>query len=435
MISKDIFFDTEEFEDTKEKLGEGTFGKVYIVNSLKDKKQYAAKIINSSNMADPMSQFLFMSESQILHKLDHPAIVKFFGINFHSFTNSTILEPTILTEYLPNKSLKEILDKEKRTLADKNWTATKKYICLLGISDALRYLHEQGILHYDIKPQNILIDKDFYPHVCDFGLSKCFSTALTNSMKLSMSGNVGTPLYMAPELYEDDDHFGPGIDVYAFSMLAYEIVTGQEPFSQKGKSTTFAQFTKIFFSGGRPDFPEFVTEKMKSLIQKCWSQNPTDRPSFKKIFELLSSDFSYINENMDEDEIRDYIEDLKEANSRPKSDDLKEANSQPKSDEFKKANSSKSDDENDFLSTLLFDTSDLNIDKKNINLITNIVKKEYVITSILGIVSPNDEKEFLHSVKIQASLKHCAIMPLIGYIEPNNIFTWSFVTPFMNRSN
>ena len=104
LISKELFFDTEEFEDTKEKLGEGTFGKVYIVNSLKDKQQYAAKIINSSNMKDPESQFLFMRESQILHKLNYPSIVKFFGINFHSFTNSTILEPTILTEYIPNKN-------------------------------------------------------------------------------------------------------------------------------------------------------------------------------------------------------------------------------------------------------------------------------------------------------------------------------------------
>lgn len=202
-------------------------------------------------------------------------------------------------------------------------------------------------------------------------------------------------------------------------MLAYEIVTGKEPFSQNGKSATFAQFTKILFSGGRPDFPEFVTEKMKSLIQKCWSQNPTDRPSFKKIFELLSSDFSYINKKLDEDEVRDYIEELKEANGQYKSDDEKKQRN----------------NDDDLLSSLLFDASDLEIYQKDIHKYTDIAKKKYVITSIQGIINHNDVKKFLNSVIIQGSLKHCTIMPLVGYIKPNNKFTWSFVTPYMNSIN
>lgn len=74
------------------------------------------------------------------------------------------------TEYLKNGSLKKILDKEKLSTADLNWTPTKKYICLLGICDAMRYLHENQIIHRDLKPQNILIDSDYYPRVCD---SRC----------------------------------------------------------------------------------------------------------------------------------------------------------------------------------------------------------------------------------------------------------------------
>ena len=117
-----------------------------------------------------------------------------------------MLSPTILMEYYTNGSLKVILDKEKKSIADDNWSPTKKYICLLGISDALRYLHKAGILHRDLKPQNILIDSNYYPKVCDFGYSRCFSNSLTNSMQLSMTGNVGTPLYMAPELFTDDEY-------------------------------------------------------------------------------------------------------------------------------------------------------------------------------------------------------------------------------------
>lgn len=88
----------------------------------------------------------------------------------------------------------------------------------------MRYLHEQGILHRDLKLQNVLVDAEYYARVCDFGLSKCFSEALTSSIQISMTANIGTPLYMAPEIFnydndDDDDtkhHFGPGIDVFFF---------------------------------------------------------------------------------------------------------------------------------------------------------------------------------------------------------------------------
>ncbi|KAK8880757.1 hypothetical protein M9Y10_003444 [Tritrichomonas musculus] len=158
MEIEDCFFDTSDYEVTNKKLGEGTFGEVYVVENQTSDKLYAAKIINTNGFFSSRDQLMFLRESLILYKLDHPAIVKFFGINFHSFEDSISLNPTILTEYFPNGSLKVILDKEKKSIADKNWTPTKKYICLLGISNAMRYLHRAGILHRDLKPENILID-------------------------------------------------------------------------------------------------------------------------------------------------------------------------------------------------------------------------------------------------------------------------------------
>ena len=256
---------------------------------------------------------LFLRESLILHKLNHPSIVKFYGINLHSFDNPMTLSPTILTEYCVNGSLKVLLDKERNNIPDSNWSPTKKYICLLGISDAMRYLHRGGIVHRDLKPENILIDNNYHPKVCDFGLSKCFSESLQNSMRLSMTGQVGTPLYMAPELYEsDDDNYGPGVDVYAFSILAYEIVTGQEPFSENGNPPRLIDILRNVPNGIRPEFPDDVQASMKELIEKCWSQNASDRPSFDYIFDKLSSDFSHSSKAVNEDEINEYLATLKE---------------------------------------------------------------------------------------------------------------------------
>ena len=135
-----IFFELSDFELTDEFLGSGSFGKVYIINSLKDHKKYAAKILNvdSKKGFTGKHQNDIMRESIILHNLIHPSIVRFHGINFQSFSKFDKLEPTILTEYLPRGSLKEILDKEKRAIADHDWTPTKKYICLIGIAHAMK---------------------------------------------------------------------------------------------------------------------------------------------------------------------------------------------------------------------------------------------------------------------------------------------------------
>lgn len=217
-------------------------------------------------------------------------------------------------------SLKEILAKERHSIADFDWNPTKKYISLLGISNAMRYLHKKGILHRDLKPENILIDDNYYPHVCDFGLSKCFPESLTKTMQLTLTGEIGSPMYMAPELFVDDEddndlQYGAAIDVYAFGILADEIVEGKEPFSELGKITPFKLIDKII-SGYRPKFTDDVSEKMQSLILRCLSKNIEERPSFDEIFNELSNDFSYFIEDVDQDEINEYLEMVTEEESK-----------------------------------------------------------------------------------------------------------------------
>lgn len=319
----DCFFDTQDYIQINKNLGEGSFGKVYVIKSKDSENLYAAKSIKPQCIFTNYQQTLFLRESLNLSKINHPAIVQFYGINLHSFEDPSILEPTILIEYYPKGSLKEILDNEKLSNADDNWSPTKKYICLLGITDAMRYLHKIGIIHRDLKPQNILIDADYYPHVGDFGLSRCFSQALTNSIQLSLTRNVGSPLYMAPEILEGEDHYGPGVDVYAFAFLAYEIMVGKEPFAEDGKIANINKVISKIFKGQRPEFPIPISEKMKSLITQCWSQDPKDRPSFDSIFEKLSTDFSYSDETVDQDEINEYLEILKESRIEAMNEELK----------------------------------------------------------------------------------------------------------------
>ena len=111
MEIENIFFNISDYEFQPQEIGNGSFSKVYLVRNNKDNQQYAAKVINVGKNFDGNEQKMFLRESLILSKLNHHSIVKFFGINFNSFENQNILQPTIITEYLANGSLRDILNK------------------------------------------------------------------------------------------------------------------------------------------------------------------------------------------------------------------------------------------------------------------------------------------------------------------------------------
>lgn len=217
----------------------------------------------------------------------------------------------------------------------------------------MNYLHNHGIIHRDLKPDNILTDEQHYPRICDFGLSRCFQKSLKNSDELTMTGQIGTPIYMAPELINGDEHYGPSVDVYSFGMIAYELVTGKVPFYELGNITAIALGIKVA-NGYRPKFPEFVPEKMQKLIGRCWSEKPSERPSFEEIFNELAEDFTYIGEPVDEDEVKDFLSFIGESEV-GKTSDLYEENNELRSEvaELKKKLSGYTTSENSFIDGLL----------------------------------------------------------------------------------
>ena len=255
---------------------------------------------------------MLIRETTIHQSANHPAIVKLIGCNFRTLEDLENTEPIILTEYFQNGTLGKVLEKEREKESDKNWNSTKKFICLLGISDAMRYLHFHRIMHRDLKPDNILMDENLYPHISDFGLSRCFNKSLSKSLNISMTNRLGTPLYMAPEMYENNMHYNQGVDVYSFGLIAYEIVSKKKPFSLDGKKLNQFELWMKIADHERPQFTDEITDPMKSLLSRCWNQNPIDRPSFKEIFDELlgsiSSKTPYFKDEIDIDEVKKYID-------------------------------------------------------------------------------------------------------------------------------
>ncbi|KAK8842414.1 hypothetical protein M9Y10_025997 [Tritrichomonas musculus] len=126
-----------------------------------------------------------------------------------------------------------------------------------------------------------------------------------------MTKEIGTPLYMAPELIKGDSHYDSSVDVFAFAILAYEIVTGKNPYYELGKVTSFKLANKVM-RGYRPKIDKNITKKMKNLLSRCCDENINERPTFDEIYKLLTTDFSYFDEDVDEDEINQYIEDIED---------------------------------------------------------------------------------------------------------------------------
>lgn len=167
----------------------------------------------------------------------------------------------------------------------------------------MSYLHSHSIIHRDLKPGNILMDNDLYPKITDFGTSKILHQNEDSLSKAAQSGIKGTLLYTAPEILKDNFYSFEG-DVYSFSIVMFEILTNQKPF---GKISPFNLMSNVM-NGVRPEFKTKIPESFKSLIEKCWSHEPFQRPTFDDILLELRENPKYITELYDENEFLNFIE-------------------------------------------------------------------------------------------------------------------------------
>jgi serine/threonine protein kinase len=260
-------------------LGSGRFGSVYRATLLRADGQpvdVAAKFVGDPR---PKSQKNFLREvevSCIVLDPPHPAILRILGFS--------IFDRCILSE-LGWADLAFILSRESHTRTDSipfcptlKWDSVKASICILGITDGMRHIHSFSLAHRDLKPANILLDRDSYPKIADFGVAR--------QLALDVTANAGTPLYMAPEQFMDPIAH-ESADVYSFSMIAYEVATGQVISAPRRAQNQFA-LGKLVVHGLRPTIPPgSISPAMERLITGCWDAHAEARPTFEDIVERI----------------------------------------------------------------------------------------------------------------------------------------------------
>lgn len=179
----------------------------------------------------------------------------------------------IITEYLAGGSLRKYLHQQEPYSLPLNLILK----LALDIAHGMQYLHSQGILHRDLKSENILLGEDMCAKVADFGIS-CLESQCG-----SAKGFTGTYRWMAPEMIKEKHHTRK-VDVYSFGIVLWELLTALTPFdSMTPEQAAFAVCQK----NARPPLPSTCPVAFRRLIKRCWSSNPNKRPHFDEIVDIL----------------------------------------------------------------------------------------------------------------------------------------------------
>ena len=271
----------------KEKLGEGGFGTVFKGN-LRSGPCVAIKMLGKSkgNGQD------FINEVASVGRIHHLNVVQLLGFCVEGSKRALVYE------FMSNGSLdKFIFSKE----GSKKLSCSQIHVISIGVARGIAYLHhgcEMKILHFDIKPHNILLDENFIPKISDFGLAKLYP--IENSI-VTMTAVRGTIGYMAPELfYKNIGGVSYKADVYSFGMLLMEMASKRKNLNAHAEHSSQLYFPLwIYDQFGQEGEIEIedVTEEENKIVKKmiivalwCIQLKPDDRPSMSKVVEMLEGD-------------------------------------------------------------------------------------------------------------------------------------------------
>ncbi|XP_012484276.1 LEAF RUST 10 DISEASE-RESISTANCE LOCUS RECEPTOR-LIKE PROTEIN KINASE-like 2.1 [Gossypium raimondii] len=273
----------------KEKLGKGGYGTVY-KGKLLDGHLVAVKLLNTTKGNGEE----FINEVASISRTSHVNIVSLLGFC------SEGRKRALIYEFMPNGSLELFIHKKDIMNDRPHLSSEELFKIAIGIARGLEYLHRgcnTRILHFDIKPHNILLDENFLPKIADFGLSKLCTTKDSIVSMLEARGTIG---YIAPEVFcRNVGGVSHKSDVYSYGMMILEMVGGRKNIDVGVSRNSEVYFPHWIYGyvvqdNIEPQLLDLRTRDETKIARKmilvglwCIQMNPLDRPSMSKVIEML----------------------------------------------------------------------------------------------------------------------------------------------------
>jgi Tol biopolymer transport system component/tRNA A-37 threonylcarbamoyl transferase component Bud32 len=243
-------------------LGQGGMATVYLADDLKHDRKVAVKVLRPE-LAAALGPDRFTREIRIAARLQHPHILPLL--------DSGQAEGFLyyVMPYVDGQSLRDRLSREGEL------PVHEAVRLLVEITDALAFAHAQGVVHRDIKPDNVLLSGR-HALVMDFGVAKAVSEATGRNTLTSAGVAIGTPAYMAPEQATADPNLDHRVDIYAVGVMAYELLTGRTPFhGLTPQQMLAAQVTEepAPMSRYRPS----LSPALQGVVMRCLAKHASDR--------------------------------------------------------------------------------------------------------------------------------------------------------------
>ena len=267
----------EEQYSLIKQIGGGAQGEVYLIQSRTTSQKYALKKMKLYTK-DPQSLETYKTEIKALNRINNDHVIR---IKETFISNKPILCLNIITEYVDGCDLSQEIKKQKES--KKPFTEVQIKDWIIQICLGLNAIHSERVIHRDIKPSNIFLTKDKMAKVGDFGISKCLNFTFEKALTM----NLGTPLYIAPEMCdEDEDGKGKGytskVDMWSFGVTLYEMIMLETPF----KANTLPALIMKIIAGKYKEIPKNVSRDLRHLVRGLLKINPNERYSAEDILKL-----------------------------------------------------------------------------------------------------------------------------------------------------
>ncbi|MBO6167754.1 MAG: protein kinase [Kiritimatiellae bacterium] len=259
-------------------IGRGGMGAVYKLYSPEDDAYFAAKIMKTPETGDAhVWRRRFANEAAFAMKVEHPNLIRVYDVGEDPDTGLCY----IIMDYIDGKSLGKLIRKNGALKVE------AAIHVAIDIASALGAAHAAGVVHRDIKPDNILIDSAGEPYLADLGIAK-FSSDEGDEVVTHAGAIIGTPAYMAPEQMIDSHNVDCRADIYSLGVVLYEMLVGARPYP---KATSMELIAKIVNGERLPNIKKAnpsLPRKVASAVMRMVEIDPAKRPqSAEEVIALL----------------------------------------------------------------------------------------------------------------------------------------------------